>query len=142
MAGTVSRTHFEATVNGIVIFGWGLQRQDDRHWILGGFIQVAASPVSGDIEDLIQSDIDAGNGDAIDHVLVNEKVAACLFCEKRITLNHMTNAVEDDDSVTIPDVTFLGKPYTVKVMDEAALKERFGGREFRMATINAVGEVV
>lgn len=142
MAGLVQGTHFEAESNGIAIFGWGLQRQNDRHWILGGFIQVDASPVARDIEELIQSDIDAGNIDQIDHVLVNEKVFACLYCEKRVSLAQMQNATEDENSVTVPGVTFLGNEYTVKVMDEEVLQERFNGSSFRMATINAEGAIV
>lgn len=141
MAGNVQGQNFEAEVNGITIFGWNLERLSDGSWKLGIF-QVAASPVSPDIEALIQTDIEAGNGDKIDHVLLSERVFACLFCEGRVTLNHLRKATETEDTVTIPGVQFLGKEYTVRVSPQDVLNERYGASEFRMATVTAEGEIV
>ncbi|SRR5258708_6476611 len=141
MAGKFWGKHFEVDVTGITIFGWELERLSATSWRLGIF-EVSPSSVAGDIEKLIQSDLEAGNGEKIDQILVSEKIFAVLYCEGRVTLNQMRKATETEDAVIVHDVKFLDKEYTVKVMDSDVLNIRYGTSEFRMATIDLEGEIV
>ena|SRR5687767_3609591 len=140
-ASALSGEYYEATTNGANFFGHKLSRMPRGSWLLNDFIEVSADPVAHEVDSVIQTDRDTGNGDNIDHVLVDNRVAACLYAEGRITYQHMLDAREEGERVIIPNVPFLDQDYTVVVMHYEKVAEVFG-TELRFATVDAKGEIV
>jgi hypothetical protein len=96
------------------------------------------------VEEIIGDDIANGDEQKIHHILVSNIVAWRLFYEGTITPAHMENAIENEaeQSVTIPNVEFLGKRYTVVVQPITILNARYNRRTFATATIDKDGNIV
>jgi hypothetical protein len=76
-----------------------------KTWILNG-IQYRPDPVSLDIEDVINGDIQNGNADKISCVRVDPRTAVVLFLEGKITKNDIGLAIANDELVTFVGVKF------------------------------------
>jgi hypothetical protein len=79
--------------------------QEGNHWgVPSGFgipVLVAPAPIKSDIERVIDEDRDAGREELIDYVVVTPFVAICLFLEGALTVDHLRNAVETPETVTV-----------------------------------------
>ncbi len=95
------------------------------------------SPASVGIEKIIANDASAGRDHLIDHVRVCASIAVQLFLEGKLRKTDFANAVETNDSVTIPNVEFAGRFFNLVVKSDWTLQSNQ-----YMGTIDASGEVV
>lgn len=135
--------HFEVEPKEARIFDWQGQRLERGSWAVffGFWVEVSADPVSPEIEAVVKTDIEAGKGSEIDHVLVSPGVAGVLFLEGRLTPEHFFKAQEGERSIRLSGIGFSGQEFDLLILPDAEIARRFG-REIRMATINAQGEIV
>lgn len=150
----MAEKNFEFDGNGVSIFGvkgyphgkdWAMDIVWDENEAGTGYkyILTIVSPskptaVSG-IEKVISDDTSADKGHLIDHIHVSSTTAVMLFLEGKLTKTDLMNAENADDTITLKNVEFSGRFFTVVIRSD------WNSSQLRLgyyATIDANGEVV
>ena len=72
----------------------------------GCFVEVDPSPISKKIIDVINSDIEAGNVEKIDHITLKPSNMLSLYLEGALPLHSIINADDRGSLVVLKDVPF------------------------------------
>lgn len=131
----VQGLHFSVQGDVFELFG-DKSFHEGNHWAVpSGFgipVLVAPAPVKSDIEEVLEEDRKAGNEGRIDHVVVTPFVAICLFLEGALTVEHLRNAVETTETVTV-SLQLAGADRKVVIDPQS---------QYTFATIDGNGEIV
>jgi hypothetical protein len=133
--------HFLLSDFQIQVFGLSLTKVDDR-WILNEFFGVdTISQVSKIIGQLIDQIPKFKGHHEIQHIVIDEFVAAALIIEGVITKDHLNYSSEDDNYITLEDVKFGDKEYRL-VIKPSAMIITIQGFKFSIAIIDQIGMVL
>ncbi len=79
-------------------------------WVMnvafGMNVEVDPDPASPNVSKVINFDIEDGNFEKIDHVMVNSNIGVCLYLEGKISNEQVAEAYVDDDAIIFYDVAF------------------------------------
>lgn len=125
----------------------GMPDDGGKDWILDipvtgdrndGYILVQVSPIDpsvvSSIEEVIENDRKAGREELIDHVLISNRYAVCLYPEGRLTRDVLANAKTEGETLVF-NMFLGGKDRKVIVKNEYDL-------EYACGTYQANGELV
>lgn len=99
------------------------------------------NPAKPQIEWLIGKDVAKGIAHKISYLLVDDHIAASMWCEGIINAGHFVSAIEDTMSVTLPGVNIAGLSLPVRIAPEELII-LIADIETPMATMTADHRVV
>jgi len=115
---------------------------DGKSWImnvfLGAFVEVEPMLASPEIINIINDDIENGDFEKIDHIIVGSNVGLRLFLEGKISNADIRKAETDNKTITFRSIKFHRTSKGKISFDVVVVKDL----EFDYATVDVAGNVI